>query len=189
MKFMVTVVFSVSLMLTNSSVFATGGAAAQSVSKLSQATSAVKAAYQKVFLGAALFGMACGMGGMGCSEGDVDDPAAMTQEAADTLKIGMIYHGPDLDESLYGAELAVNQINDSGGINGMMVELFARNNQGDSLNSESLTESLIDVDGVHAIIGPEYSTHAVLMGKIAQTNESSRYRCWRLCFHGYIHRC
>jgi branched-chain amino acid transport system substrate-binding protein len=57
------------------------------------------------------------------------------------------------EATLGGVELAVKEINDAGGVNGRMIELIAED---DLCSSEGINaiNKLINVDKVHAIIGP-----------------------------------
>jgi branched-chain amino acid transport system substrate-binding protein len=58
-------------------------------------------------------------------------------------------------------ELAVNQINKSGGINGAKLELVIYDDQGEPTLTEKRTKDLIFLDNVEAIIGP-YSSECCL---------------------------
>lgn len=84
--------------------------------------------------------------------------AATTAPAAEALKIGalMSFTGDlgSFGPAIYnGVELAVNEINDNGGVNGKPVELV----KGDDATSpqQGVTEAqrLVDVEGVNAIVG------------------------------------
>ncbi|MBM3240156.1 ABC transporter substrate-binding protein [Candidatus Poribacteria bacterium] len=87
------------------------------------------------------------------------------------LKVGLIYTAPSQISTLYGAQLAVTQINLEGGILGLPLELVARNDQDNTEFSEELAEELITKDGVVALAGPNYSRHAVNVGPVAQRSE------------------
>lgn len=95
----------------------------------------------------------------------------------DTIKIGFIYTTPNRINSRYGAELAGNELNEEGGVRGTPIELIAHGIPTQRLISEnisdteyvtSITKELIIKDGVTAITGPNRSTHAVIVGEIAQ---------------------
>ena len=84
---------------------------------------------------------------------------AVAQDDAQPLKIGALlpFSGDlsDFGQPMFnGVELAVNEINEAGGVNGMPIELV----RGDSATSpqQSVEEArrLVEVEGVNAIIGP-----------------------------------
>ena len=81
------------------------------------------------------------------------------------IKIGMNYLGDRDPNSLDGAELAVAQINEAGGVNGMLIELIPFDNEKNQTISVTKTNELIE-QGVVAFIGPEYSSHATTVGPI-----------------------
>ena len=92
-------------------------------------------------------------------------------EEIQSLKIGFIVAG-DRAPYLNGAQLAVDEINELGGIFGTPIELVSLLNTEASLPlSLQTAEDMILKDKVIAIIGPNRSTHAVAVGPIAQ-----RYR-------------
>ena len=103
--------------------------------------------------------------------------APLPSEDGDTVKIGFIYTTPNRNNSRYGAELAVNELNEEGGVRGTPIELVPHGIPTQRLLSENvsdteyvaeITEELIAKDGVTAIAGPNRSTHAVVVGEIAQ---------------------
>ena len=90
-----------------------------------------------------------------------------TQEQ-ETLKIGFVVAG---DRVTYpnGAELAVREINQTGGLLGMPVELIGHiNKEAIPEVSIQIAERLIVEDEIIALIGPNRSSHAVEVGPIAQ---------------------
>ena len=89
-------------------------------------------------------------------------------EEVQSLKIGFIVAG-DRAPYLNGAQLAVDEINERGGIFGTPIELVSLINIEASLPlSIQTAEDMILKDRVIAIIGPNRSTHAVAVGPIAQ---------------------
>ena len=85
-----------------------------------------------------------------------------------TIKIGFVVAGERISYP-NGAEMAVTEINDKGGLLGMPVELIGHINSEATLDvSVQLAESLILEDGVVALIGPNRSSHAAVVGPIAQ---------------------
>ena len=87
-------------------------------------------------------------------------------DTAAVIKIGMNYDGSRFPNAKDGAELAVEEINTAGG--GVLIELVAIDNENNLTQSVRLTTSLIDEHQVHVLIGPERSTHAIIVGEIAQ---------------------
>ena len=89
-------------------------------------------------------------------------------KAEPTVKIGFVVAGQRVTYP-NGAELAVTEINEQGGLFGMPVELTGHINKEADLDvSVKLVESLILNDDVIALIGPNRSSHAVVVGPIAQ---------------------
>lgn len=101
----------------------------------------------------------------------------LPSEDGEAVNIGFIYTTPNRNNSRYGAELAVNELNEEGGVRGTPIELVPHGIPTQRLLSENIsdteyvagiTEELITKDGVTAIAGPNRSTHAVVVGEIAQ---------------------
>ena len=84
-----------------------------------------------------------------------------------SVKIGFIYSPPDPGTTRNGAELAVALANETGGINGLPIELLIRDDKRDPVLSTQHAAELIDA-GVLAIVGPDYSVIAVEVGVVAQ---------------------
>lgn len=92
----------------------------------------------------------------------------LTPKPEPTVKIGFIVAGQRITYP-YGAELAVTEINQQGGLFGMPVELIGHiNEEAIPEVSVQLAESLIVDDGVVALIGPNRSSHAAVVGPVAQ---------------------
>ena len=101
----------------------------------------------------------------------------LPSEDGEAVNIGFIYTTPNRNNSRYGAELAVNELNEEGGVRGTPIELVPHGIPTQRLLSENIsdteyvaeiTEELIAKEGVTAIAGPNRSTHAVIVGEIAQ---------------------
>ena len=90
------------------------------------------------------------------------------EQEAETLKIGFVVAGERVTYP-NGAEMAVTEINQQGGLLGMPVELIGHINK-EALPEVSvqLAETLIVEDEIIALIGPNRSSHAVEVGPIAQ---------------------
>ena len=95
-------------------------------------------------------------------------PATLkTINRAGNIKIGFIYSPPDPGTTRNGAELAVTLANETGGINGIPIELLIRDDKKDSALSVQYAKDLINA-GVSAIVGPDYSTLAIPVGEVIQ---------------------
>lgn len=97
-------------------------------------------------------------------------------QAAETIKLGIVapMSGPNARYgafSLRGAELAVKDINDAGGVNGAKIELFNADSQGTPVEGVSATRRLIDQDGVSFIIGDVSSSVTLAMQPVAEEAE------------------
>ncbi len=92
----------------------------------------------------------------------------VTPEQEKTLKIGFVVAGERVTYP-NGAEMAVTEINQRGGLLGMPVELVGHiNKEAGPEVSVQIAETLIVEDEVIALIGPNRSSHAVEVGPIAQ---------------------
>jgi branched-chain amino acid transport system substrate-binding protein len=67
-----------------------------------------------------------------------------------------------------GAQLAVDQLNAKGGINGSMVELIAEDGRCNGSDGASAGQKLISVDGVTAIVGGLCSSETLAVAPIAE---------------------
>lgn len=105
--------------------------------------------------------------GMGCQ----DIRNINTPEAVEILDIGFIVAG---DRPTYhrGAGIAISEINEKGGLLGKPVGLLVHINEKGLVDvSLEITEKLIHEDHVIGIIGPNRSSHAVEVGKLASRYE------------------
>ena len=92
----------------------------------------------------------------------------VTPEQEKTLKIGFVVAGERVTYP-NGAEMAVTEINQRGGLLGMPVELIGHiNKEAGPEVSVQIAETLIVEDEVIALVGPNRSSHAVEVGPIAQ---------------------
>ena len=90
------------------------------------------------------------------------------QQQEATLKIGFFVAGERVTYP-NGAEMAVTEINQRGGLLGTPVELIGHiNKEAIPEVSAQIVERLIVEDGIIALIGPNRSSHAVVVGPIAQ---------------------
>ena len=104
----------------------------------------------------------------------VSPPDADDEEA---IKIGFLYTTPNRNNSRYGAELATLQLNEAGGVQGVPIQLIARDIPTQRFVDEDIDATeyvaglaleLIVEEKVAAIVGPNRSTYAVVVGEIAQ---------------------
>ncbi|MCQ1856411.1 ABC transporter substrate-binding protein, partial [Neorhizobium galegae] len=103
-------------------------------------------------------------------------PFTATAQAADTIKLGIVapMSGPNARYggfSMHGAELAVKDINDAGGVNGIKIQLFNADSQGTPVEGVSATRRLIDQEGVDFIIGDVSSSVTLAMQPVAEDAE------------------
>ncbi|MCG8518047.1 MAG: ABC transporter substrate-binding protein [Pseudomonadales bacterium] len=95
------------------------------------------------------------------------------QLMADSIKLGLNYPqtGRYKDQGLQqrlGAFLAVEEINNTGGIMGRPVELIIRNTTGDPERGAANTAELIDDEGVDMVFGGSSSAVTIASGKVAR---------------------
>ena len=102
--------------------------------------------------------------GMAVSCGDSgDDPAAAAPEP---LKIGLLmsFTGGSADRSAWRARgflLAIEHVNDSGGVFGLDVESARGDTAPDSETAVAEARRLVETEGVHAIVGPSSSANSL----------------------------
>jgi len=109
----------------------------------------------------AAVGVACGSSAPASNEGD----ALKLGYLADYTSL-LATLGPEIEK---GVQLAVEQINAAGGVNGQDVTYVTADSELNATTASTNATRLIDVEGVHAIIGPLASgvTSAVSEGVIA----------------------
>lgn len=96
-------------------------------------------------------------------------------DSGDTIKIGTLgpYSG---DTASYGnatkagIELAVEEINEAGGVSGKQVELISYDTKGDATEAVNAYNRLRDSDGVVAIVGPVLSGEALAIKDLAKSD-------------------
>ena len=82
--------------------------------------------------------------------------------AADNIKIGFNapltgFAASDGASALHGAELAIKQVNESGGVNGALLELVVYDDQASPKESVPIAQKLIEKDNVVASVSGSYS--------------------------------
>ena len=93
--------------------------------------------------------------------------------AGETIKLGLVapMSGPNArygSFSMRGAQLAVKEINDAGGVDGRKIELVSGDSQGTPVEGVSATRRLIDSDKVDFIIGDVSSSVTLAMQPVAE---------------------
>lgn len=109
----------------------------------------------------------------GCgNQGDTPPASPEGQAEAEEIKIGTI--GPLTgDVATYGistkngVEIAVDQVNENGGINGKKVVLISEDTRGDQTEAANAASKLIERDKVVAIVGGVISAETMTAGPIA----------------------
>ena len=94
-----------------------------------------------------------------------DPPSARAQESA-ALKIGLLmdFSGRSaevLRDRQRAFELAIKHVNDGGGVLGLPVTVVVGDTTADPDDAVAEARRLIEVDGVHAIVGPNSSANAL----------------------------
>jgi branched-chain amino acid transport system substrate-binding protein len=109
-------------------------------------------------------------------------PAEKPQADASPIKVGAIFAVTG-GASFLGApeaktaEMLVEQINQTGGINGHKVTLLVKDSGGKSETAVSLTKQLIDEEKVLAIIGPSTSGETMQIKNICQEGKTILLSC------------
>jgi branched-chain amino acid transport system substrate-binding protein len=119
-------------------------------------------------LGAGLLASACG------STSSSSGSAAANAYAGKTIKLGAILsitgaggvYGP---QSRNGMQLAVDQINQAGGVNGATIQLTVNDDASDKAQSAQVAQKLIQQDQDLALLGPTLSNSAVAVHPLAES--------------------
>ncbi|WP_342505918.1 ABC transporter substrate-binding protein [Sporosarcina sp. FSL K6-2383] len=112
----------------------------------------------------------------GCGAGEKADGDSSSSKGGDTIKIGVNLELSGAVASygtseLSGIELAVEEINAAGGVDGKDIELVKVDNKSDPAEATSAALKLITQDKVVAIIGAATSGATVAQAEIANGNE------------------
>ncbi|MGE0230214.1 MAG: ABC transporter substrate-binding protein, partial [Flavobacteriaceae bacterium] len=102
--------------------------------------------------------------------------AAAPSYAEGTIKIGWLSPTSGGAASvgvpqLEGAEVAVQEINDAGGVLGMKIELLARDTQATPNVAVAAAKELISKEGVKVILGPSTSGAALAISEVAKAEK------------------
>ncbi len=129
-----------------------------------------------LIVAASVIAAACGGGD---DEADGGEPAAsppaepeepVAAPAGEPLKIGFLadFSGPLAEFGPViqtGVELALKHINEGGGIGGLPVEFVTGDTQVDTVQGVEEARRLVEVEGVHAIVGPLSSTVTIAVAE------------------------
>ena len=101
---------------------------------------------------------------------DDDDEEETPAGPTDALKIGFLadFSGPLAEFGPViqtGVELAIKHINDAGGVFGQPVQLVIGDTQVDSVQGTEEARRLVEVEGVHAIVGPLSTTVTIAVAE------------------------
>ena len=70
-----------------------------------------------------------------------------------------------------GAQLAIDEINEAGGIDGKTVELVSYDSEGDPTKALQLFNRLVDQDGIKALLGGTFSGESITIGPEAEEKQ------------------
>lgn len=129
---------------------------------------------KRFFLITALVPALASLLGAGCTKKDASPGGGAP--AADEILVGEVGSLTGNDATFgtsnhAGVELAVKQINASGGINGRKVRVIVLDDQGKPEEAATAVTKLITQDKVNAILGEVASTRSLAMAPIAQQNK------------------
>ena len=99
-----------------------------------------------------------------------EHPMVSPDDGDEVIKIGMLYSSPVPGTTLPGAQVAVNELNAAGGVNGVPITLIAKDDTNDPQRSAELATELI-AEGVLGIIGPDWDPQSRAVGPLAQSAE------------------
>ncbi len=103
----------------------------------------------------------------------VDKGAKGTTSTGDTIKVGVYGDLTGATSSFgqstkNGIELAVEEINKAGGVNGKQIELVIEDDQGRPEQAKTVVSKLISQDKVQAVLGEVASTNSLAAAPVAQ---------------------
>ncbi len=113
----------------------------------------------------------------GCGQkqgGESSEPSDSSQQKGEEIiKIGVL--GPLTGNTATygistknGVEIAVDEFNNAGGINGKQIKLFAEDTRGDQTEAANAARKLIEQDNVTAIVGGVLSSETMTAGPIGE---------------------
>lgn len=118
----------------------------------------------------------------GCAASCLLLAASLPAAQAGTIKVGAIFAVTGPASFLGGpearsAEMVVEKINKTGGINGDTLELIIKDSAGSSEKAVSFAKQLIEEEKVVAIIGPSTSGESMAVKKIAEEGKTLLISC------------
>lgn len=99
-----------------------------------------------------------------------------TADTGDTIRVG-VYADLTGQTSSFGQstkngiELAVEEINAAGGVNGKKIQLFTEDDQGRPEQAKTVVSKLVNQDKVHAVLGEVASTNSLAAAPVAQESK------------------
>ncbi len=101
--------------------------------------------------------------------GDETAPTSIVEPGDAAVKVGFLVSG---DRITYpnGARIAVDEVNERGGLLGRSVELVIQMDLQEAAAAVQAAETMILTDEVVALIGPNRSSHAIEVGAVAQSH-------------------
>ncbi|MDE0005295.1 MAG: ABC transporter substrate-binding protein, partial [Rhodospirillaceae bacterium] len=114
---------------------------------------------------ACAIGVLLGAASMSLTAAAAETTTAPTDAAA-ALKIGLLLDLSSGSEEVYrdrqrAFELAIKHVNEGGGVFGLPVTFAVGDATADSENAVAAARRLVEVEGVHAIVGPNASASAL----------------------------
>lgn len=119
----------------------------------------------------------CMMSFTGCSEtAETRSGGSSTGSQSDTINLGFVLpitgSVPNLGSAMKnGAELAIEEINDQGGINGKKIKAVIEDDENKPATAPNAITKLIDQDKVDAVLGTYASSGSIAMAPIATANK------------------
>ena len=132
--------------------------------------------FGSIFLASAMLaGVLAGCGSDG-SDSSTDGDSKGSSNSGDTIKIGgnlelsgaVASYGSSIND---GAKLAIEEINDAGGINGKKLEYIVKDNKSETSEATSVAINLITQEGVVAMLAPATSGNTQATVQIANDNK------------------
>ncbi len=108
------------------------------------------------------------IGAVGCGSDDETSTPAVKVGAVVCLTGALAGMGPDIRD---GFQLAANEINASGGIDGAQIELIVEDSATESTLGLEAVKKLVEINGVKVILGPMISGSTLASGPYAEKRE------------------
>ena len=101
---------------------------------------------------------------------------AETERAADPIRLGGVFSltswgAAGGSDELNGAQLAVDEINASGGVNGRLIEFLIEDNRSDLKQTVSAYRALVDLKKIDYLVGPNWAEFSEILAPIANRDK------------------